>query len=105
MSAADLLQRLNIDLVSALDETERRQVLQACDRLKAKLETPMDTTARLVFSVCRRETGRRMAATVLTEYIESPSHGSEVGDRYEAFRCHGPSKQVSRGILPSTGLV
>ncbi|KAJ6119430.1 hypothetical protein N7523_003710 [Penicillium sp. IBT 18751x] len=50
MSAADLIQRLNIDLVSALDETERRQVLQACDRLKAKLETPMDTTARLVFS-------------------------------------------------------
>ncbi|KAJ5139730.1 hypothetical protein N7448_003138 [Penicillium atrosanguineum] len=50
MSAADLIQRLDIDLVSALDETERRQVLQACDRLKAKLETPMDTTARLVFS-------------------------------------------------------
>lgn len=53
MSVADLIQRLDIDWVSVLDDHDRRRVLQACDRLKAKLETPMDTTARLVFSVCR----------------------------------------------------
>jgi hypothetical protein len=55
MSAADLIERLDIHSVSALGDHDRRRVLQACDRLKAELETPMDTTARLVFSVCRVE--------------------------------------------------
>lgn len=65
MSAVDLIQQLDIHSVSALDETERRQVLQACDRLKAKLETPMDTTARLIFSVCRvKEDGSNTADKV-----------------------------------------
>ncbi|KAJ5713819.1 uncharacterized protein N7483_011000 [Penicillium malachiteum] len=33
-----------------LADSERRQLLQACDRLKTKLETPFDTVARLAFS-------------------------------------------------------
>lgn len=38
--------------VSDLEEPDRRQLLQACDELKSKLETPTDLTSRLVFSVC-----------------------------------------------------
>lgn len=52
-----LLQTLNATTEtlnrSALDQTDRRQLLQACDRLQRSLESPADTTARLVFSVCR----------------------------------------------------
>ena len=37
---------------SALSQSDRRQVLQACDRLRL-FESPADSTTRLVFSVCR----------------------------------------------------
>lgn len=37
---------------SALSQSDRRQVLQACDRLRA-FESPADSITRLVFSVCR----------------------------------------------------
>ncbi|KAJ5893759.1 hypothetical protein N7495_005450 [Penicillium taxi] len=50
---ANLIQRLNaledID-ISRLQDQERRDLLQACDRLKSKLESPMDITARLMLS-------------------------------------------------------
>ncbi|KAJ5403403.1 hypothetical protein N7509_003274 [Penicillium cosmopolitanum] len=49
-----LLQTLNATTEilnrSALNQTDRRQLLQACDRLQRSLESPADTTARLVFS-------------------------------------------------------
>ncbi|KAJ5106492.1 hypothetical protein N7456_003167 [Penicillium angulare] len=52
MSVADLIDRINAttDSLPTLADSERRQLLQACDKLKAKLETPFETTARLVFS-------------------------------------------------------
>ena len=37
---------------SALSHSDRRQVLQACDRLRL-FESPADSITRLVFSVCR----------------------------------------------------
>lgn len=56
MSVTDLIQTLQnmaeTETVSALEEQERKQLLQACDRLKSKLESPVDLTTRLVFSVC-----------------------------------------------------
>lgn len=48
-STTETLNRSALDL----DQTDRRQLLQACDRLQRSLESPADTTARLVFSVCR----------------------------------------------------
>ncbi|KAJ6036486.1 hypothetical protein N7540_000765 [Penicillium herquei] len=49
---ANLIKHANAvaDKLPDLAECERRQLLQACDRLKTKLETPFDTLARLVFS-------------------------------------------------------
>ena len=49
----DLVQNLNdaAEVTFSLGDQARRQLLQACDRLKSKLETPADITARLLFSV------------------------------------------------------
>ncbi|KAJ5084660.1 hypothetical protein NUU61_009239 [Penicillium alfredii] len=48
MSIPELAQKL--DAVNTADEEERKLLLQACDRLKSRLETPFDFTARLSFS-------------------------------------------------------
>ncbi|KAJ5654443.1 hypothetical protein N7490_001446 [Penicillium lividum] len=52
MSVTDLIDRLNatFETLPSLEESERRQLLQACDKLKNQLETPLDIVARLVFS-------------------------------------------------------
>ncbi|KAJ5085888.1 hypothetical protein N7532_010659 [Penicillium argentinense] len=54
MSTTDLIEALHLHAtaatVSALPQAERRQLQQACDRLQRSLESPLDTTARLVFS-------------------------------------------------------
>jgi len=55
MNVTHLIEKLNAtaETLPSLKESERRQLLQACDRLKNKLETPFDLASRLVFSVCR----------------------------------------------------
>ncbi|KAJ5586919.1 uncharacterized protein N7459_002684 [Penicillium hispanicum] len=54
MSVANLIHTLQsmaeAETVSALEEQERKQLLQACDQLKSKLESPIDLTTRLIFS-------------------------------------------------------
>ncbi|KAJ5278920.1 hypothetical protein N7478_004292 [Penicillium angulare] len=52
MSVADLIDKINAttDLLPTLPDAERRQLLQACEKLKEKLETPFEAIARLVFS-------------------------------------------------------
>lgn len=47
ISEVDHLASLECDLGS----NERRELLQACERLKSRLETPFDSVARLAFSV------------------------------------------------------
>ncbi|KAJ5929123.1 hypothetical protein N7454_006971 [Penicillium verhagenii] len=53
MSMTVLIEKLNAmaETMPRLEESERRQLLQACDKLKNKLETPFDLAARLVLSV------------------------------------------------------
>lgn len=47
ISGMDHLPSLEFDIGS----NERRELLQACERLKSRLETPFDSVARLAFSV------------------------------------------------------
>lgn len=47
ISGMDHFSSLEFDLGS----NERRELLQACERLKSRLETPFDSVARLAFSV------------------------------------------------------
>lgn len=53
MDITQLIHSLNTasDALPTLEDPQRRQLLQACDKLKTKLETPFDTVSRLVFSV------------------------------------------------------
>ncbi|KAJ5526814.1 hypothetical protein N7513_010973 [Penicillium frequentans] len=52
MKVTHLIEKLNAtaETLPSLQESERRQLLQACDELKTKLETPFDVASRLVFS-------------------------------------------------------
>ncbi|KAJ5803372.1 uncharacterized protein N7503_005822 [Penicillium pulvis] len=52
MNVTHLIETLNATAktLPSLQESERRQLLQACDELKTKLETPFDLASRLVFS-------------------------------------------------------
>ncbi|KAJ5545876.1 hypothetical protein N7494_003461 [Penicillium frequentans] len=52
MKVTHLIEKLNAtaEKLPSLQESERRQLLQACDDLKTKLETPFDLASRLVFS-------------------------------------------------------
>ena len=54
MSLAELVKSVNAAAASGpsdVTEEERMQLLQACDRLRSSLETPFETTLRIIFSV------------------------------------------------------
>jgi hypothetical protein len=55
MSVTHLIDNINAmaETLPSLEESERRQLLQACDKLKNKFESPFELASRLVFSVCR----------------------------------------------------
>ncbi|KAJ6102110.1 hypothetical protein N7486_004537, partial [Penicillium sp. IBT 16267x] len=52
MDVTHLIEILNAtaETLPSLEESERRQLLQACDKLKNKLETPFNLASRLIFS-------------------------------------------------------
>jgi hypothetical protein len=50
---ADLQHKLDAVDPDRLDPHQKTQLLQACDRLRTRLESPLATASRLVFSVCR----------------------------------------------------
>lgn len=54
MNVTHLVDQLSAtaETLPSLGESERRRLLQACDKLKNKLETPFDVASRLVYSVC-----------------------------------------------------
>lgn len=54
MSLAELVKSVNAAAASGpsdVNEEERKQLLQACDRLRSSFENPFETTLRIVFSV------------------------------------------------------
>ncbi|KAJ5636622.1 uncharacterized protein N7484_009935 [Penicillium longicatenatum] len=52
MSVTHLIDKINAmaETLPSLEESERRQLLQACDKLKNKFESPFELASRLVFS-------------------------------------------------------
>jgi hypothetical protein len=50
---SDLQHKLDAVDPDRLDEQQKTQLLQACDRLRTRLESPLMIASRLVFSVCR----------------------------------------------------
>ena len=53
-------QSLTKDIIAAtagslgpLDETQRTELLAACDKLKGTLEDPLEMTSRILFGVCQ----------------------------------------------------
>lgn len=81
MSIPELAQKL--DAVNTADEEERKLLLQACDQLKSRLETPFDFTARLSFSVwIYAALWGRVADT---GSLGPPSNGDPIGSRSKAL--------------------
>lgn len=97
MDVTHLIEILNAtaETLPSLQESERLQLLQACDALKTKLETPFDLASRLVFSVCRMD---QYLGTYqdLTGQIGSPSNSPQIRCRSEIVRrdsCQSGSVQ------------
>lgn len=56
MTISELIETINSATVSGqldqVDEQQRAQLSQACDKLKALCESPLEKTMSILFSVC-----------------------------------------------------
>lgn len=98
MSISGLINDINAAAAGSsgnVSEEERKQLLQACEKLQESLENPFEKTMRILLSVRFSKVSPHAALNCLLTLSPGPSSRSnQTGHRHGTLQCH--SEEVWR---------